>query len=70
MTGNKVFASGATAGFLLAVAAQGGNWLISPMSHPDASDLRKYGVIAQVLLCLGGSLWLMWRQKRSEEQVA
>ena len=54
----------------MAVAAQGGNWLITPMSHPDASDLRKYGVIAQVLICLGGSLWLMWRQRGAGQPAA
>lgn len=58
---NKIFKSGWIAGFLMAVAAQGGNWLITPMSHPDASTLRTYAVVAQVAICAGVSLWLTWR---------
>ena len=67
---NKVFRSGWFAGFLMAVAAQGANWLITPMSHPGASTLRTSGVVAQVLLCLGISLWLMWRQRASLSKAA
>lgn len=62
---NKVFKAGWFAGFLMAVAAQGGNWLITPMSHPDASPARKYAVIGQIVICLGASLWLTWRQNAS-----
>lgn len=67
---NKVFRSGWFAGFLMAVAAQGGNWLITPASHPDASTLRTYGVLAQVIGCLGISLWLMWRQQGAQPPAA
>ena len=66
MTDHKEFRSGWWAGFLMAVGAQGCNWLIS--SHPEASDLRNFGVIAQVIVCAGISLWLMRRQYASAPQ--
>ena len=65
MNDTKVFRYGWFAGFLMAIAAQGGNWLISPMAHPDASPLRRYGVIAQVVVCLGFSLWFTLRKRSS-----
>ena len=67
MDGTKAFKSGWIAGFLMAVAAQGGNWLITPMSHPAASDLRKYGVVAQILIAGGISLWLAWREQKGAD---
>jgi len=54
----KAFDLGAAAGFFLALAGFSGNWLISPMSHPDAGPLRRALVIAQGLICLGIALFL------------
>lgn len=54
----KGFDLGAVAGFCLALTGFSANWLISPMSHPDASPLRQTLVIAQGLICLGIVLFL------------
>jgi hypothetical protein len=62
---NKSFKSGWWSGFLMAIAAQGGHWFITPASHPGASTLRTVGVIAQIVICLGISLWLMQREKHT-----
>jgi hypothetical protein len=51
------------AGVLLALAAQAGNWLITPMRHPDASNARWAGVVAQGVLCASVALWLVWRRR-------
>ncbi len=59
---DKSFNSGMLAGLLFALAAQSGNWLITPMSHPDASNARSAGVVAQGVICLSVALWLVWRQ--------
>ena len=49
------------AGVLVSVAAQAGNWLITP--HANASTARVYGVIAQGVLCLGAALWFVLRER-------
>ena len=59
-----------TIGLLLFVAAQAGNWLITPMRHPDASDLRVAAVVAQGVLALGGAIWLIVRRRRARHAVA
>ncbi len=61
---DKSFNSGMLAGLLFALAAQAGNWLITPMSHPAASNARWAGVVAQGLLCLSLALWIVWRQRQ------
>jgi hypothetical protein len=58
MREQKAFDVGATAGFFLALAAWAGNWLITPMSHPDATPLRRTLVIAQAVVCLAVALFL------------
>lgn len=63
MNSQKAFNTGMLAGILLAVAGQAGNWLITPMSHPDASDARWAGVVAQGVLCGSVALWLVLRQR-------
>jgi peptidoglycan biosynthesis protein MviN/MurJ (putative lipid II flippase) len=63
MPSRNSFYWGMVAGMLVSVAAQAGNWLITPMSHPNASTARLYGVIAQGLLCLAAALWLVRRER-------
>jgi hypothetical protein len=71
MTERKAFDLGAVAGFFLAVAGASGNWLITPMSHPDASAVRRAAVIAQGLISLGIALFLyMRRRPRSSSELA
>jgi uncharacterized membrane protein len=64
MREQKAFDLGAAAGFFLALAGFSGNWLITPMSHPDASALQRAGVIAQGLICLGIALFLFVRRRQ------
>jgi len=52
------------AGLLFALAAQSANWLVTPMSHPDASNARRAGVVVQGVVCLSVALWLLWRQRQ------
>ncbi|MHB1095293.1 MAG: hypothetical protein ACYC3F_03895 [Gemmatimonadaceae bacterium] len=63
MASDKSFNSGMLAGVLFALAAQAGNWLITPMSHPDASNARWVGVVAQGVICISVAMWLFWRQR-------
>ena len=42
------------------LAAMGGNWLITPMAHPDASSMLRVGVVAQVVVGLAVAVWC-WR---------
>ncbi len=63
MTERKTFDLGAVAGFFFAVAGFSGNWLITPMSHPDASAARRGAVIAQGLISLGIALFLYMRRR-------
>jgi hypothetical protein len=58
MREQKAFDLGVTAGFFLTLAAWSGNWLITPMSHPDATPLRTTLVIVQALVCLAIALFL------------
>jgi hypothetical protein len=64
MTERKAFDLGAVAGLFIAVAGFSGNWLISPMSHPDASGVRRAAVVAQGLISLGIALFLYMRRRR------
>jgi hypothetical protein len=57
------FYQGMLAGMLFCVAAQAGNWLITPITHPNSSTARVYGVVAQGVLCLGAALWLVFRER-------
>ena len=61
---------GALSGMLIMVAAFGGNWLITPMAHPDAGRLRTYGVIAQVLACTAAAIWSWTRATKSPDPAA
>ncbi len=57
------FERGVFAGILIAVGASAGNWLITPMSHPDASTLRTIDVAVQAVLALGVGVWLILRER-------
>lgn len=66
MDSQKSFNTGMLAGALFIVAAQTVHWLITPMSHPDASDARWVGVVAQGVLCAAVALWLVLRQRKRQ----
>lgn len=71
MRERKAFDAGAAAGFFLALAGWSGNWLITPMSHSDATPLRRTLVIAQALICLAIALFLfLTKRPRSSSSLA
>jgi hypothetical protein len=47
---NRARSFGFLGGLMVAVAASGVNWLITPSAHPDASPLRSMLVIVQVIV--------------------
>ena len=51
---------------LLFVAARGGNWLITPMRHPNATDVQRWLVILQTILSAAGAVWFYRRFKASK----
>lgn len=63
MREQKAFDTGAVAGFFLALAGWAGNWLITPVSHPDATPLRRTLVIVQALVCLGIAVFLFMTKR-------
>jgi hypothetical protein len=52
-----------TIGLLFFVAAEAGNWLITPMRHPDASESRRWAVVAQAVICSSVAAWLIIRRR-------
>jgi len=48
---------------LLLVAAKSGNWLITPMRHPDASTLDYVLTWIQLGACLVAGIWLLRRAR-------
>ena len=58
------FGRGTVAGMLVILAADGVNWLITPMSHPEAGSAHQIAVIAQVVVCLAAAAWLYLAWKR------
>ena len=48
---------------LFLIAAKSGNWLLTPMRHPDASELTQWGVVAQGAICGVAAVWLFYRRR-------
>jgi|GEM_PF-4370297 len=65
----KARGNGALAGMFLTIAAWGGNWLITPAAHPDASSAHQAAVIAQVVLSAALAIWF-WRRGGRAASVA
>ena len=61
MNVNDARGNGYVSGMFSVIAAWGGNWLITPAAHPNASSLREAAVVAQVVLCAILALWF-WRK--------
>jgi hypothetical protein len=61
MDAEKARRNGALAGMFMTIAAWGGNWLITPAAHPDASSARQAAVIAQVVIMAALAIWF-WRR--------
>lgn len=62
---DQQFGRGAVFAFLLTMAADGIHWLITPMSHPDASDARTYAVVAQIIVCGAIAAWVYATRRRA-----
>ncbi len=61
--------SGLALALLLAfIGAQAVHWLLTPQSHPGASDLRRWAVVAQAAIGLIGAVWV-WRRSRGAHAV-
>ena len=69
MDSKSSFTDGMLAGALLIFAAQAGYWLITPTSHPDASDARWVAVVAQGVICASIALGLVLRQRKRNAGV-
>jgi len=63
MNNHSGFDRGVLAGLLIAVGGSAVNWMITPMSHPDASNLRTIGVAIQAVVALGIGFWLIARDR-------
>ena len=50
--------------FLLLLAGKGGNWLITPMRHPNASTLDYVLTWIQIVVCVVAGIYLL-RKARS-----
>jgi hypothetical protein len=72
MSNSSEFERGVFAGLIIAFGASAVNWLITPMSHPDASTLRTIGVAVQAILGLGVGVWLIAHEriKRNKQRAA
>jgi hypothetical protein len=54
---NRARSFGFLGGLMLAMAAAGVFWLITPIAHPDATPLRTLLVITQVVLGVVLAVW-------------
>ena len=63
MKERTAFDVGMLAGVLLCVAADAGHWLITPMSHSNASAFQHNAVVVQALVSLGVALFLILRRR-------
>lgn len=54
---NRARSFGFLGGLMLAMAAAGVFWLITPMAHPNATTLRSLLVITQVVLGVVLAVW-------------
>ena len=63
MNDTKSFDWGMVAGMLFLVAANAGNWLMTPMKHPDAGPIQRSLAIAQAVVCLVAAIWIIRRHR-------
>ena len=57
------FDAGLVAGMLLMLAARGGNWLITPASHPDSTSLDSWLTVAGMVVCVTVAVVLMRKHR-------
>ncbi|MFN2316551.1 MAG: hypothetical protein ABR551_04260 [Gemmatimonadales bacterium] len=66
---NRARSFGFLGGLMLAMAAVGVFWLVTPMAHPDATALQSLLVIAQVVLGVVLAVWCWVAAGRVAESV-
>ncbi len=57
------FDAGMLAGVLLILAARGGNWLITPASHPDSTPFQLWATVVGIVICVAGMFALIRRHR-------
>ncbi len=57
------FDAGMLAGMLLIFAARGGNWLITPASHPDSTPFQLWATVVGIVVCGVGVFALIKRHR-------
>lgn len=65
MTRNERRDRAAVAVLLAMVGGQAIHWLMTPASHPQATDLRTALVVVQAVLGFGAALWFAVRPSRA-----
>lgn len=65
---NRARSFGFLGGLMLAMAAGGVFWLITPTAHPNATTLRSLLVIAQVVLGVVLAVWCWVAAGRVQEE--
>ena len=63
------FDAGLIAGMLLILAAHGGNWLITPMGHPESTSFDTWVTMAGMAFCIVVAVVLM-RKHRNKSGVS
>jgi hypothetical protein len=63
MNNTNSFDWGMVAGMLVLTAANAGNWLITPMKHPDAGPIQRSLAIAQAVICFVAAIWIIRRHR-------
>jgi hypothetical protein len=63
MNDTKSFDWGMVAGMLFLLAANAGNWLITPMRHPDAGPIQQSWAVAQAVVCFVAAIWIIRRHR-------
>ena len=65
MTQNERSSRVAVGGIWAMVGGQAGHWLLTPLSHPQATELRTALVVVQAILGFGAALWFAVRPRRA-----
>lgn len=65
MTQNEQSNRAAVVGLWAMVGGQAIHWLLTPINHPHATDLRTALVVVQAVLGVGLALWFAVRPRRA-----
>lgn len=68
MEESGAFRRGVVVGMLLMIGAIAVHWMITPLRHPEATELEQVAAIVQLAVGFGGAAWLAWRQRSREKR--